>query len=564
MNKNNSHKKNTVEQLYKTLNHDYKKGQFSEEENYLKSLSIRLKSTEKEIKQKKRGNEELKRKGEDFLKPKVSIHLRKKEKTEKIEFKKEEPKEKTYEKDLFELEKVEILEPKFIQVKPKVITKPKNGKIPEEELVEWEEVDILSAEPEKIKEEISEKVTTEPVEFIEKTEDEIFEEKKEEIPIDKKLTTEEFYLDLDKKIEVFKDYKTIDQETAILLYDNGYTNTDSLKKATIKDLRKIKGIKRKTAKKIKKEIEEKLKQESIEISKEEVEIKEEKPEEPEKEIFLPEEEIKYSEWEPIESKKPDEELQTKIEESIEEQNKKIEVFKDYKTIDQETAILLYDNGYTNTDSLKKATIKDLRKIKGIKRKTAKKIKKEIEEKLQIEGRIEEELKGLKTTKKYEEEEVFKDIKSIDDKIAKLLMENGVNSIDSIKKMSIKDLTAIKGIKKRIAKKIKKEVTKLSRETVQEFIPELIKPKKQIGKKVKSKKTVGEKKIPQKSKKEIKSYMHKGYILYEKKIKTPSGNKKIFRFFSKTKPKTAKPIELPKGFKVLINKKTGVPYIKKKK
>jgi len=105
---------------------------------------------------------------------------------------------------------------------------------------------------------------------------------------------------------------------------------------------------------------------------------------------------------------------------------------------------------------------------------------------------------------------------------------------------------------------------LSDVSEQEFIPEFPKIKKPIRKKIKIQKTVDEKKLPKKRKKETKGFIYKGYGLFEKEIKTPSGKKRIIRFFSKTKPKMAKPIEIPKGFKMSINKKTGVPYLKKKK
>jgi len=61
-------------------------------------------------------------------------------------------------------------------------------------------------------------------------------------------------VDWDGKIEVFKDIESIDDETAVLLYDNGLTTIEDLKNATAKDLIKIKGIKRKTVKKIIKEL----------------------------------------------------------------------------------------------------------------------------------------------------------------------------------------------------------------------------------------------------------------------------------------------------------------------
>jgi Holliday junction resolvasome RuvABC DNA-binding subunit len=445
-------KKNNIEQLYSILNGDSKKYKISENEKHLQSLLIWLKSSESKTITKTVGK--LKEEDEELLKPKVIIHSRGKKKIEKIEYKEEKPKEKIYDKDLIEIEKPDEIELEFIQVKPKIFEKTKDEEFPEEELVEWDEDDVKTTKPK---------------------------ETKEEILTDEKLIFRETIDDFDKKIEIFKDFKTINEETAILLYDHGYTTIESLKKATIKDLRKIKGIKRKTAKKIIKEIDNKIKGESKEKTIEksesiEKQVKEDLIEPQKKETPLRSEEIIYSEWEPVEEKELEEKTSVKTEETPEERNKKIEIFKDFKTINEETAILLYDHGYTTIESLKKATIKDLRKIKGIKRKTA--------------------------------------------------------------------------------KKIIKEIAKLPEITTEEFIPETVKEKKQIRKK-----TIDKKKTPEK---ELKGFVHKGYTLYEKKIKAASGKKVTIRFFSKSQPKMAKPIQLPKGFKILINKKTGVPYIKKKR
>jgi len=614
MNKNNSSKKNTVEQLYKILDDDSKKTQSPKDEKILRSLSIRLKSSGDKIELKPKVFKGIQEKDVYSLEPKVIVHVREKK---KIVYKKEKPKEKPYEKDLLEVEKVDMTAPKFIEVTPEISTKPKikiskKEKIPEAELVEWEEVDVKSTESEKINDEIFEKVTTEPVEFIEKIDNEIIEtpstfgklrkgkKKKEpykikingkkeeeieeisvveEIPIDTKSMPEEPDLDFAKKIETFKDYVTIDERTAILLYNNGFTTTESLKNATIKDIRKIKGIKRRTAKKIRKEIDEKIQDEKkvkmMDINKSvEEEIKEEKPEEfIEEELPSPEElEARYSEWEKIESNELGEkEFPIKIAESIEERNKKIETFKDYQSIDEETAILLHDNGYSTIESLKNASVQDLRNIKGIKRRIAKKIKKETDEKIQKEEKekiidmgknIEEEIEEEESKTKEDTEEqnkkieIFKDYKSVNERTAILLFDNGYVTVESLKNVTLEDLRKIKGIKRRTAKKIKKEIDeKIEEEVAFEDIKNIEKDVELL--------TLSKKKASKPEKKQTKGLTRNGYTLYEKKIKTKSG-KRVIRFFSKSKPKAAVPIELPKNFKVLVNKKTGAPYLKKKK
>ncbi len=70
-------------------------------------------------------------------------------------------------------------------------------------------------------------------------------------------------VELDDKINAFKDMESIDNETAVLLYDNGFTSVDNLNNVSQKELIKIKGIKRKTAKKIIKELNDNI---SVELS----------------------------------------------------------------------------------------------------------------------------------------------------------------------------------------------------------------------------------------------------------------------------------------------------------
>lgn len=203
-----------------------------------------------------------------------------------------------------------------------------------------------------------------------------------------------------------------------------------------------------------------------------------------------------------------------------------------------------------------------------------------------------------TEKKEDEEniniEIFEDVDSVDDKTAMLLLKNGYADIESLKKASYKELSKIKGIKRKKAKEIIKD---LQEDAEWEIIDEPSEPvkkekskskplknkvtkffkrkkeKKSTGKKEEIKEDISDddfymdkngktlKKTPKKSKKQ--GYTYKKYTLYEKKVTTKKGNKRTIRFFSKEKPDDSKPIKLPKGYKVKENKKTGVPYIKKK-
>jgi ERCC4-type nuclease len=406
------------------------------------------------------------------------------------------------------------------------------------------------------------------------------EDKEEEKPEDEILGMEPIDLEPDiekeKKIETFQDFKSIDDETAVLLYDGGYTTVDALTIATIKDLKKIKGIKKKKAKEIKKEMEDQSEWDSI----------------PEEEFVEPEEGLL------IDDSLNEQEEMEKLE--------KIQVYEDFSSIDDETAILLYDNDYTSEDSLKELTVKDCKTL-GIKKRKAKAIIKEIEEKLilpiteEIEDDIPEDISDEEEFEEdesegvdekiddYEEplveeeefleeefeedipelevEEVenpFSEINSVDEKISELLLENDVNSIEALNNMAIKELVKIKGIRRKIAKQIKKEVSEyMENAEFDSEEPMSIEENPFISEEDFDEGDEWES-VLEVEKEEGPVYMHGDYTLYEKEVVTKAGNMRTIRFFSKGEPEDAKTIDIPKGYKVGKNKKTGVPYLKKKK
>ncbi len=145
-------------------------------------------------------------------------------------------------------------------------------------------------------------------------------------------------------------------------------------------------------------------------------------------------------------KKPKKELkdfdkeENKVEEILELNDN---VFKDIESIDKKTAELLIKNDYDTIEGILKTNVTDLAKIEGITKKKAKKIIKEI--------------KKINKTKEIDYKEGFKNIKSINKNIAMILYENEVKGEEDLKKISIDDLSKIKGIKKKVAKKIKKEI-----------------------------------------------------------------------------------------------------------
>ena len=722
MQKDKNSKNNVTEKLRKILDNKSSDKDFqSDNEKYLVSLDKRLKKTsDKDVVYKQMVSKNSEQKDEDLMKPKISIHMREKKILEIFKVKESEPKievltiikekeQKATAEDVFEIEKVEVVGPRFIEVKPKVITKetlPESKiTITEKELPEWATVEKKEIAKTKIEtveriegEEKSEsttlfctycnapldkminfcpvcghKLTTEseeekpkPVEHLQSKPTPTFipvkkveedgsltwepveiekpkEEKIEFVPREPSFVRE-------RKVEAFKGMESINGDTAVLLYDNGFTSVDSLKDVSIKNLTKIKGIKRRTAKKIKKEIEKKLEKidqiipidisETAKIDLTEEQVKNEEIAENKEDALAPVElSRKSSEWAPVgevEEVPEKKETISKEEITIVEELKvgepgtprenKIEAFKGIESINEDTAVLLYDNGFTSIDSLKNATVKDIRKIKGIKRRTAKKIKKELEkitepEPIKVEekkpskrktsvkkkakqkkadkegfaeyfidedkkeeaGKIEKEIKEYEPLKakdedffveeveeislqKKEGENVFRGMRSIDGKTARLLKENGITSIDALNKANIKDLVKIKGIKRKVAKNIKKEVSesiekknkvKVEKKTYARGENPFIKGEDEWD-------SYDEGKISESQMIETKGYTQGDFTLYEKTIETKDKKMKTVRFFSKAEPEDGKPIELPEGYEVKENPKTGIPYLKKKK
>lgn len=168
--------------------------------------------------------------------------------------------------------------------------------------------------------------------------------------------------------------------------------------------------------------------------------------------------------------------------------------------------------------------------------------------------------------KDEETKAFDGINSIDEKTAKLLYENGITSIDILSETPIKKLIKIKGIRRKIAKRIKKEVSEMPKKT--EEIGDWNAADADLA--------IDEFKESDESEEEWESfadgemteeqegYRHGEYTLYVKEIETKTGKKRTVHFFSKGEPEEGEPAKLPKGYEVKVNKRTRVPYIKKKK
>ncbi len=162
---------------------------------------------------------------------------------------------------------------------------------------------------------------------------------------------------------------------------------------------------------------------------------------------------------------------------------------------------------------------------------------------------------------------FNGIKSIDKKTAEHLYKNGYFSVENIKEATIDDLVQIHGIKRKLAKRIKKEVEEQTLETTpSEFVPikqkaTKKKDKKRIQDSTEWESSTSKEKTPKSSDRDICIYM--GYTLYQRESKMPSGKKSTVHYFSKSKSDGGHPSPLPEGYRIALNKKTGVPYLKKK-
>jgi hypothetical protein len=62
---------------------------------------------------------------------------------------------------------------------------------------------------------------------------------------------------------------------------------------------------------------------------------------------------------------------------------------------------------------------------------------------------------------------------------------------------------------------------------------------------------------------IMAYTHEGWTLYTRNVKLKGGRNQTIYFFSKRTPKSGTPCDKPPNYTVGVNKRTGLPYLKKK-
>lgn len=54
----------------------------------------------------------------------------------------------------------------------------------------------------------------------------------------------------------------------------------------------------------------------------------------------------------------------------------------------------------------------------------------------------------------------------------------------------------------------------------------------------------------------------GYTLHTREVKLKGGRPQTIYFFAKSKPKSGRPCDMPVGYKIGKNPRTGLPYLKK--
>ncbi|KYK23225.1 hypothetical protein AYK24_07755 [Thermoplasmatales archaeon SG8-52-4] len=161
----------------------------------------------------------------------------------------------------------------------------------------------------------------------------------------------------------------------------------------------------------------------------------------------------------IDDKKSNETSTVIIDQKQKSNNNKNDELNNIKSIDDATVSLLRNNGILTVKDLKNTPLKDILKIKGIQKKIAKNIKKEIEQQQQDKSDNFEPTpeKNSKTEDKNKKINIFEEIESINEKTAALLLDNEINSIQALYKLTLGDLLKIKGIKRKTAQKIIDEI-----------------------------------------------------------------------------------------------------------
>ncbi len=577
MEKTSKSKKELLKELHSILDNFSYEDLGDEEKKYISSLIKRLKELQDyKIESQKKIEEIREEETLDPLEPKVVIHhstegkdIYPKATEQEVTVEKQE-KPSIREDDLYEVEKPDIQGPEFIEVKPKekkvlVEDREKDNKI--NDVQEWE-----------------------PVNSIEKRKiNEVEEDASESLH---QVDEAEYNQEVEKLKQTYEEPKVVKKEYNFCPECGCKLDNESefCPKCGIEV--KIEKIPEPVEEELIRKKEKYLAPESREFDNdvaEQEDIENVTIDKKEPDVEIPEvSEVKDEEYE--------EHVVPAIDIEEEDNEEKINVFKTLDSVDDNTAILLYDAGYKSLESLKASSAKELKKIKGLKKSIYKDVLKEIsdlkkqEEKIEsteeenfseflreedldndenglieekIEEELEKELEEVKTSESEEDVDPFDNLDSVDSKTSELLIENGIDSLADLEGVTIRDLTKIKGIRRRLAKKIKKELRELDekerieKEDSLEDLEDIEESEEKITDEWES---VDEELVYNKSK----GFKYNDYFLFEKEISVKGGGTRAIRFFSKEEPEEGVAIELPEGYEVKINKRTGVPYLKKKK
>jgi len=153
---------------------------------------------------------------------------------------------------------------------------------------------------------------------------------------------------------------------------------------------------------------------------------------------------------------------------------------------------------------------------------------------------------------------FQGLQSVDEKTAVLLYDHGYRSLDDLKKATIDELTSIQGIKRKHAKHIKKELQEQEKPTTAK------KPSARTEDEEVTEWTAYHADDVPSDDEYIDVCTYGAYTLYRREVIRVGGKRTTIHFFSKEEPTLGKPATLPPGYRIAINKKTGIPYLKRKR
>jgi len=159
--------------------------------------------------------------------------------------------------------------------------------------------------------------------------------------------------------------------------------------------------------------------------------------------------------------------------------------------------------------------------------------------------------GVNLKKKAEIFKVFASVNHIDQNTALLLYHHDIKTMEDLRKTSLESLKDIDGINDEKAEHIFHEINQDRENTSSEDELKKEEPSSHQGSEGKASDAKHEK-----------PYRYGAYSLYEKEISIGDDKNRIVHFFSKNPPEDSKPSFLPPGYEVKVNRKTGVPFIKK--